>query len=59
MRYNELKRKVDGIKNTMLAQSLHELEKDQLIIRKQYDEMPVRVEYSLTAKCKTMIPILL
>ena len=59
MRYGELKRKVDGITNTMLASSLHELEDDGLIIRRQYDEMPVRVEYELTARCKTLIPILL
>ena len=43
-RYNELKRKINGITNTMLASSLKELENDGLIFRKQYDEMPVRVE---------------
>lgn len=59
IRYNELKRKIVGITNTMLAQSLHELENDNLIFRKQYDEMPVRVEYQLTEKCKTIVPILL
>jgi len=59
MRYNELKRKVDGITNTMLAQSLHELEEANLVTRQQYNEMPLRVEYSLTPKCKTLIPILL
>lgn len=59
MRYNELKRNIAGITNTMLAKSLRELENDELIVRKQYDEMPVRVEYELTPKCKTMIPILL
>ncbi len=59
MRYNELRRKVEGITNTMLANSLHELERDGLVIRRQYVEMPVRVEYELTPKCKTMIPILL
>ena len=58
IRYGELKRKIDGITNTMLASSLRELEKDGLIIRKQYDEMPVRVEYELTPRCKTLIPIL-
>ena len=59
MRYNELKRKVAGITNTMLANSLHELEADGLILRHQYQEMPVRVEYELTDKCKSVIPILL
>ena len=59
VRYGDLRRAVFGITNTMLAQSLKELESDGLVIRKQYDEMPVRVEYSLSAKAKTLIPILL
>ena len=57
-RYNELKRKIRGITNTMLASSLKELEDDGLICRKQYDEMPVRVEYTLTAAYDGLIPIL-
>ena len=59
VRYGELKRSVFGITNTMLAQSLKELESDGLVLRKQYDEMPVRVEYSLSKKAKSLIPILL
>ena len=59
VRYGELKRAVFGITNTMLAQSLKELENDGLVIRKQYDEMPVRVEYTLSRKAKSLIPILL
>ena len=59
VRYGDLRRAVFGITNTMLAQSLKELESDGLVIRKQYDEMPVRVEYSLSEKAKTLIPILL
>jgi DNA-binding HxlR family transcriptional regulator len=47
-RFNELKRDIPGITNTMLSSSLHELENDELIKRTQYNEMPVRVEYSLT-----------
>ena len=58
-RYGYLRRSVFGITNTMLAQSLKELEKDGMILRTQYDEMPVRVEYTLTNKAKSMIPILL
>lgn len=57
-RYNELKRKINGITNTMLASSLKELEEDGLIYRKQYLEMPVRVEYALNDVCKDLIPIL-
>ena len=59
VRYGDLRRSVFGITNTMLAQSLKELEADGLVSRMQYDEMPVRVEYSLTDKAKSMIPILL
>ena len=59
VRYGDLRRSVFGITNTMLAQSLKELENDGLVNRTQYDEMPVRVEYTLTDKAKSMIPILL
>ncbi|MCR4674505.1 MAG: helix-turn-helix transcriptional regulator [Lachnospiraceae bacterium] len=59
VRYGDLRREVFGITNTMLAQSLKELEQDGLVTRTQYDEMPVRVEYSLTDKTHTLIPILL
>jgi DNA-binding HxlR family transcriptional regulator len=57
-RYNELKRKIRGITNTMLASSLKELEACGLIQRTQYAEMPVRVEYTLTKACDDLIPIL-
>ena len=58
-RYGELRRLVFGITNTMLAGSLRELEADGLVARVQYQEMPVRVEYSLTEKGRTLIPILM
>lgn len=57
-RYNELKRKIEGITNTMLAGSLKELEQDGLVVRIQFMEMPVRVEYSITDACADLIPIL-
>lgn len=57
-RYNELKKKVKGITNTMLASSLKELEENGMVIRKQYNEMPVRVEYSLTEDAEKLIPII-
>jgi DNA-binding HxlR family transcriptional regulator len=59
MRYSELKRKVVGITPTMLANTLHELEEVGVVSRRQYDEMPVRVEYSLTEAGKSLIPILI
>ena len=59
VRYGELKRRVFGITNTMLANSLKEMEAAGLVKRQQYDEMPVRVEYSLTKKAQSIVPILL
>ncbi|MBQ6733657.1 MAG: winged helix-turn-helix transcriptional regulator, partial [Lachnospiraceae bacterium] len=59
VRYGELRRSIVGITNTMLANSLKEMESDGFVNRKQYDEMPVRVEYTLTKKAKSIIPILL
>jgi DNA-binding HxlR family transcriptional regulator len=58
VRFNELKREISGITNTMLSNSLHELERDELIARHQYDEMPVRVEYTLTERGNNLLPIL-
>jgi DNA-binding HxlR family transcriptional regulator len=58
VRFNELKREISGITNTMLSNSLHELENDELITRNQYNEMPVRVEYTLTDSGKSLLPVL-
>ena len=59
IRYGDLRRRIFGITNTMLANSLKEMENDGLVERKQYMEMPVRVEYSLTSKAESIVPILL
>lgn len=48
VRYNSLKRKLSGITNMMLSQSLKELEESGIVHREQYNEVPLRVEYSLT-----------
>lgn len=58
LRYNELKRKIDGITNMMLSQSLKEMESYGIVNRKQYMEIPPRVEYSLTEAGKDLIPAL-
>lgn len=58
-RYNELLHNVHGISNTMLSQTLKELEKDRLILRKEYLEVPVRVEYELSAHAEKLQPILM
>ena len=58
MRYNDLVRKTRGITNAVLSTSLKELEADGIVTRKQYLEIPPRVEYSLTQKGKDLLPIL-
>lgn len=58
IRYNDLKRKIKGISNTMLAKSLKELEDNGLIKRTEYMEVPIRVEYETTELTKSLIPIL-
>ncbi len=58
IRYNELKRQVEGITNMVLSQSLKEMEKQGLVVRTQYMEIPPRVEYSLTEAGEALIPSL-
>ncbi|MCM1499725.1 MAG: helix-turn-helix transcriptional regulator [Clostridium sp.] len=57
-RYNELKRRINGISNTMLAKSLKELEGSGLIKRTEYMEVPIRVEYEITDLTLDLLPIL-
>ena len=57
-RYNELKRSVKGITNMMLTKSLQELEGHGLVKRVQYATIPPKVEYSLTARGRSLIPAL-
>ena len=56
--YNTGKRKIQGISNTMLSQTLKELERDGLVFRREYMEVPIRVEYELTEKAARLRPIL-
>ena len=58
VRYNELKRSVRGVTNMMLTKCLRELEDFGLVIRQQYNQVPPRVEYSLTNRGKTLLPAL-
>ena len=57
-RYSAIKRSLGDITNMMLAQSLKELESSGLVSRTQYNEVPPRVEYSLTERGKNALPML-
>lgn len=58
IRFNELQRRVEGISSVMLSKSLEELEQSKLVNRKQYNEIPPKVEYSLTMLGKAIDPAL-
>ena len=58
VRYNELKRYIKGITYKTLTSSLRELEVDGLIKRKEYPQIPPKVEYSLSERGKSLMPIL-
>jgi DNA-binding HxlR family transcriptional regulator len=58
VRFNEMKRYIGAISFKTLSLSLKELESDGLIIRNEYPQIPPKVEYSLSARGKTLIPIL-
>jgi DNA-binding HxlR family transcriptional regulator len=57
-RFSLLQKKMPFITTKMLSQQLKELEQDGLVNRKIYAEMPPRVEYSLTKKGKSLLPVL-
>jgi DNA-binding HxlR family transcriptional regulator len=58
MRFNALKKALPGVTQKMLTQQLRELERDGLVGRKVYAEVPPKVEYSLTPIAKKLEPIL-
>ncbi len=58
IRFNELQRRLSGISSVMLSKSLGELEKNQIVNRQQYNEIPPKVEYSLTSLGKAIDPAL-
>lgn len=57
MRYGELKKAIEGISERMLVAQLRELEKDQIVQRHVYAEVPPRVEYELTPLGHSMKPM--
>lgn len=58
LRYSDLKREPVNVSDTVLSSALRELEVGGIVGRTQYGGIPVRVEYSLTEKGATVVPIL-
>ncbi|MCI1821890.1 MAG: helix-turn-helix transcriptional regulator [Megasphaera sp.] len=58
VRFNEMKKYIGVISYKTLSSTLKDLEADKLVNRKEYPQIPPKVEYSLTERGKTLIPIL-
>ena len=58
VRFNEMKKYIGGISYKTLSSTLKELEADRLIHREEYPQIPPKVEYSLTERGKSLMPIL-
>lgn len=58
LRYGELKRCIGQISDKVLNNQLKELERDGIIIRKEYNQIPPKVEYSLSVRGQSLMPIL-
>ena len=57
-RFNELQRDLEGISQKVLTSSLRSMEEDGIVIRTVYDEVPPRVEYSLSELGESMRPVI-
>jgi DNA-binding HxlR family transcriptional regulator len=57
VRYGVLKKSIDGITHKMLSSQLKQLESENVILRKEYPQVPPKVEYSLTEKGQSLLPI--
>ena len=58
VRFNEMKKYIGSISYKTLSSTLKELEADGLVHRQEYPQIPPKVEYSLTPRGKSLIPIL-
>lgn len=58
MRFNELQRRLGAVTHRTLSKTLKEMEADGLLTRRDYGEIPPRVDYSLTARGRTLEPVL-
>jgi len=58
VRFNELKRYLNNISDKTLSSNLKQLEADRLIVRKEYPQIPPKVEYSLSERGKSLMKVL-
>jgi len=58
VRFNELRRYLKKVSDKTLSNNLKELEADQLIIRKEYPQIPPKVEYSLSDRGRSLMTVL-
>lgn len=58
VRFNEMKRYLGRVTDKTLSSNLKELEADRLIVRKEYPQIPPKVEYSLTERGKSLMKVL-
>ncbi|OBZ13870.1 MULTISPECIES: helix-turn-helix domain-containing protein [Bacillales] len=58
VRFNDLKRQIGVITYKMLSSQLKELEADGMVKRTEYPQVPPKVEYRLTEKAETLLPVL-
>jgi len=59
LRFNELQRRLGAVTHRTLAKTLREMEADGLVERRDYGEIPPRVDYSLTARGVSLKPVLM
>ncbi len=57
LRFGEIRRRLEGVSQKMLTQTLRAMERDGLIERDVYDERPLRVEYGLSPLARTLLPL--
>jgi len=59
LRFNEIRRRLPNVTQRMLTNQLRELERDGFLVRKVFAEVPPRVEYSVTARGRSLEPVIL
>jgi DNA-binding HxlR family transcriptional regulator len=56
-RFSQLQRDLQGVTQKMLTQQLREMERDEIVTRKVYPQVPPKVEYGLTPRGRSLLPV--